>query len=349
MLWSIILFLFLFTIIALAHEGGHFFAAKRAGIHVHEFGIGFGPRIFSKKFNGTTYSINLIPILAFVSLAGMDEPKEGEADIPENQKYFARPPIARFMMAFAGPFMNIVLAFLVLCFVFSFYGIPQSVSTTIDQVQSGSIAQNAGILSGDQIIGINGIKAPKMEAVIDTIHKSKDTLVLLKIKRGNKELSFKVTPKYNEKLKVALIGFTPLPVYEKANILKATYSAFIQTFSMVAMMFSIIWMLVTGAVTFGDLAGPVGIAQITSKYASTGIVSLLTFFAFLNVNIGILNLLPLPALDGGHIVFSLWEMITRRRVNEETQKKVHQWGLIALLCLMALVTINDVLRLFQPR
>src|SRR3989339_1317676 len=126
MFLSIILFLFIFTLIALAHEGGHFVAAKRAGIKVNEFGIGFGPKIWSKEINGTTYSISLIPILAYVSVAGMDEVKGiDDALIPEDQKYFAKPPFQRFKMAFMGPSMNILLAFITLSLVFGFIGVPR--------------------------------------------------------------------------------------------------------------------------------------------------------------------------------------------------------------------------------
>ena len=173
--------------------------------------------------------------------------------------------------------------------------------------------------------------------------------ISLKIKRGEEILTIKATPKYNPKLKAALLGFTPLPTYSKVDPLTAIYFGAQQTYAMILLMFTILWQLLTGAVSVKDLAGPVGIAQITGKYANSGMLSLLQFTAFLNVNIGVLNLLPLPALDGGHIIFALIELITRKKVKEETQKNIHMWGLYFLLAIMALVTINDILRIVLPK
>lgn len=348
MLWTIVLFLIVFTIIALVHEGGHFLAAKRAGMAIPECGIGFGPRLFSFKRKDTVYALNLVPILAYVNIAGMEE-MSGVSNIPENQLYFSKPPLARFLMAFAGPFMNIVLSFVVLTLVFAFFGVPKSLSAYVDQVQPNSIAARAGLKSGDQLLAINGMKIEKIETAIALIHKSDGRPVTLKIRRNNAIFSITATPKYNPSLKVSVIGFTPLPTYEKVNFFSALAYGFQQTFAMVTLMFAIIWQLVVGAVSVKDLAGPVGIAQITGRYADSGVLSFLSFFAFLNVNIGVLNLLPLPALDGGHIVFALIELITKKRVNEGVQKKIHQWGLFALLALMAYVTLNDVIRIFRPR
>ncbi|MBI5701502.1 RIP metalloprotease RseP [Candidatus Saganbacteria bacterium] len=349
MLISLISFIIIFTLIALVHEGGHFLMAKKAGMYIPECGIGFGPRIFSFKKSETTYSINLIPILAYVSIAGMDEAGKDSAPILENQKYFSKPPLSRLLMALFGPMMNIFLSVVILAFVFGIYGVPKTLSNVIDQVQPKSAAEKAGLKSGDQIIVFNGKKDIKMEEVIESIHKSDGKQVKFTIKRGNHTFGITATPIYNTKLKVDLLGFTPLPIYSKVNPLEAIFFGFQQTLSMIALMFIILFKLVTGSVALSDLAGPVGIAQITGKYASSGLLALLQFTAFLNVNIGVLNLLPLPALDGGHIVFALIEMVTRKRVSEDLQKKIHQWGLIFLLALMALVTLNDFLRIFRPR
>lgn len=348
MLMSIILFIFIFTTIALAHEGGHYIAAKKAGMRVLEFGIGFGPRLFGKEYKGTVYSINLIPILAFVSIAGMDDSKDfDEKQIPNNEKYFAATPKNKFLMAFTGPLMNIILAFILLSFIFGFFGVPQSISPYIDQVQPGSIAEKSGLKHNDKILELNDQKIIKMENAIDIIHKSANKEVKLKILRGKEVFTIKVIPKYNARFKFAVIGFTPMPVYEKVNPLLAIYYGAKQTLGLIALMFVILFQLITGGISLTDLAGPVGIAQVTGKYANSGFLAFMNFAAFLNVNVGILNLLPLPALDGGHIVFALIEQVTKRPVKEDLQRKVHQWGMIFLLTLMFLVTVNDLLRIFK--
>ena len=340
--------MFIFTLIALAHEGGHFFAAKKAGMKVLEFGVGFGPRIFAKEINGTIFSINLIPILAFVSLAGMDESKDIDVNsIPQNERYESKTPLQKISMAFMGPFMNIVLAFVILSFTFAIFGMPKSLSNYVGQVSPKSVAEKSGLKQNDQIIELNGKKNILMPEIIEKIHSSKDKELTFKVLRDGKEVSIKATPKYNEKLKLAVIGFTPKPVYESVNPFMAIVYGAQQTFGMIVMTFFVLAKLITGGISLGDLAGPVGIAQVTGRYAETGIISFLTFFAFLNVNIGVLNLLPLPALDGGHIIFALIEWITRRPVSEKIQKVITQWGMILLLTLMALVTVNDLFRLFR--
>ena len=241
MFLSIILFLFIFTLIALAHEGGHFVAAKRAGIKVNEFGIGFGPKIWSKEINGTTYSISLIPILAYVSVAGMDEVKGiDDALIPEDQKYFAKPPFQRFKMAFMGPAMNILLAFITLSLVFGFIGVPRGLSSYIDQVQPNSIAEKAGLKHMDKIISINGKEIIKMEEAITTIHNNNNKELELKIQRGNEFITIKATPKYNQQIKAAVLGFTPLSIYEKVNPLQAIYYGAQQTIAMIMLMFNLL-------------------------------------------------------------------------------------------------------------
>ncbi|MFA4967883.1 MAG: RIP metalloprotease RseP [Candidatus Margulisiibacteriota bacterium] len=347
MLISILSFAVVFTVVALVHEFGHYLVAKKSGIRVPECGIGFGPRLFSFKKGETTYSLNLIPILAYVNVSG--ESEEDDPSCPEDQKFYSKPILNRFLLAFMGPFFNIVLAFLILVLVFTFAGVPKSVSSVIDKVSPNSPAEKIGLKSGDMIISIDNVPVVKMEASIDYIHKHPDKLLTIKAARNGKEMIFKVTPKLDPKLKVGLIGFSPKPVYLKVGFLSALYYACQQTLSMIALMFIILWKLFTGGISLGELAGPVGIAQITGVYAQSGLLSLLSFVAFLNVNVGIINLLPLPALDGGRITFMLIELIRRKPVDIKTENKIHQWGLMALLALMAIITVNDVFRLFRPR
>jgi len=348
MLINIIYFLLVFTVVALAHEAGHFFAAKKAGIRVFEFGLGFGPKLLSLKHGDTVYALNLIPILAYVKIAGTEDDLN-EEPCPESQKYYTKPVLSKFAVSFFGPAMNIVLAFLILFSIFSVFGVPKDISNIVDRVSPGSPADISGLKSGDSILSIDNIVFPKIDKAIDYIHKNPGKVLLLKIDRQGKYISIRVAPLLDPKLKIGLIGFSPRPVYEKVSLFSALYYGLQQTLAMIALMFIIIGQLLTGAVSLRDLAGPVGIAQITGKYAQAGWLSLFHFVAFLNVNIGVLNLLPIPALDGGRLVFVGIEAVRKKPIDIETENKIHQWGFIFLLMLMAVVTLNDILRILRPR
>ncbi len=350
MLLTILSFIFVFTILALAHEAGHYYFARRAGIRVHEFGLGFGPRLFAIKRGETIFSINAIPILAFVRIAGADTEHttdEDDAKTPEDEKYYNKSLKERFLTSVSGPIANLIVATIVLSLVFMFVGVPKTLSNEIARINKGSQAEKVGLKAGDKIVSINGKKYSKMENIISKIHGSSGKELTLGIVRSGKNLEIKATPELNKRLKVGLIGFAPKPKYERVNPLMAIYYGFQQVGALILMTFTVLGMLFTGKLSIANLAGPVGIAHITGQYAHSGFISLMHFLALLNVNIGILNLLPLPALDGGRIVFLGIEAIRRKAVDPKIENKIHQWGLIALLSFLAVVTINDILRIFR--
>lgn len=349
MLISIVSFLFVFTAVALAHEFGHFIAAKRSGIRVYEFALGFGPKLLSVKRGETVYAINLIPVLGYVKLAGMEGDEEEDATCPDDRKYYNKPFKDKFLAVFSGPLMNLVLAFLLLFFIFAFVGVPKDISPVIDKVKAGSVAEKIGLKPGDRLISINGVKVVSMAKAIEQIHKSPDQKLLLVIDRSGRAFSITGIPQLDPRLKIGLLGFTPKPLYVRVNPLQALYYGAQQTLSMVALMFIILWQLLVGAISVRELAGPVGIAQVTSQYAQSGALALFHFLAFLSVNIGIINLLPLPALDGGHLVFAVLELLRGKPLDRKLEARIHQWGLIVFLVLMALVTFNDILRIFRPK
>lgn len=348
MLINIFSFILVFTIIALAHEFGHLIFAKRAGIRVYELALGFGPRIFSFQKNNTVYAINLIPILGYVKIAGEGESEE-DAACPPNELFSAKRPSQKFITLFAGALFNIVFAFVLLSVLFMLFGVPTGLSKEVGAVNKKSPAELAGLLVGDKIISVNGKVFPTMESIISYIHASKDKPLRIVVARKEKEVVINATPKFNNKLKVALLGFSPKPIYKAVNPLLAIYHGLNQTFSLVLMVLIIFFQLITGSVSLADLAGPVGIAQITGKYAQSGLVSLLHFTAFLSINVGVLNLLPIPALDGGRLVFVLIEWIRGKKINPAVENNFNYWGFIALLALMAIVTLNDLLRIFSNR
>ena len=348
MLISVLAFFLVFTVVALAHEFGHFIAAKFAGIRVYEFALGFGPKLLSIKRGETVYALNLIPILGYVKLAGMEDEEE-DPSCPEDRKYYNKPFKDKLLSVASGPLMNLVLAFLILTLIFALVGVPKEISNVIEKVKPGTVAEKVGLKPGDVLISLNGAKVSSMAAAIEQIHSSSGKPLTLEIGRAGKTLKLKATPQYDPKLKVGLLGFTPKPLYIRVTPLVALYYGAQQTLAMVVLMFIIIWQLIVGAVSVRDLAGPVGIAQVTGQYAQSGALTLFHFVAFLSVNIGVINLLPLPALDGGHLTFAFIEWVRRKPLDRKLESKIHQWGLVVFLALMALVTFNDLLRIFWPK
>lgn len=345
MLINVIAFALVFTFIALVHELGHLVWAKRAGIRVYEFGLGFGPRLFSFTRNSTVYSLNLVPILGFVKIAGEGEAEEDKT-CPANELFTSKTPLQKFKCLFAGPSMNILAAFFVLLLTFSLFGIPSGVSNEIGAISPGSPADISGLKVGDRLISIDGNRFASMEDAIALIHKSGSRRLALLVSRGATQIAINATPKYNPKLKASLLGFSPRPLYKPASFFSALLTSLSQVFSMIILTLAVLWRLLIGGVSLSDLAGPVGIAQVTGKYTQSGWASLLYFAAFLNVNIGIINLLPIPALDGGHLTIVLLEWIRRKPFDQKLVNKINYWGFVALLGLMAVVTFNDILRLF---
>jgi regulator of sigma E protease len=348
MLITLISFIVVFTVVTLAHELGHLYFSRRAGIRVLEFGIGFGPKLFSFVRDKTQYTLNLIPMLGYVRIAGLDdEIVKPEDRVPPAESFTHKSPGQRFMSIFGGPLCNMILAFIIFYFMFTVTGVPGDISNEIAAIAPASEASRIGMVPGDKIIAISGKKFDKMADAIKVIHTSGGKPIVITIERKGELLKMKATPKLNKKLNISLVGFSLKPIYVRANPFKALYDSFVQVGIMSAMILTTLGMLIVGKVSLLDLAGPVGIAQFTGQVAGEGIGPLLSFTAFLSINLGLLNLLPLPALDGGRLAFIVLEKIRGKAVSQEFESKVHQVGFILLLGLMAIVTCNDILRLFR--
>lgn len=346
MFLTLVSFLFVFSVITIVHEFGHLYFSKKAGIRVHEFGVGFGPTLFSIKKNGTVYKINLLPILGYVKIAGIDTEDPLEKETPENEKYYNKKISQKFLSIVAGPIMNLILGFVVFSIVFMASGIPSGISNEISAISPGSEAAKVGLQAGDQLVSINNQTFDNAEAAIQLIHRSADKELTLGIDRSGKSLIIKATPQYNKRMKIGLIGFSLRPIYEKVGPIKALWYGLTQTFGLSLLILSILGRLIVGKLSIFDLAGPVGIASITGQYARHGFISLLSFLAFFSVNVAVLNLLPLPALDGGRLFFVILEAIRRKPISIEKENKVHYIGLFVFLGLLAILTVNDLIRIF---
>lgn len=341
---TILITLLIIAVLILVHEWGHFMAARKIGIPVWEFSIGFGPRIFGWKKDGTEFSVRLIPLGGYVRMAG-EEP--GDANDPEG--YNNRKPWEKMGVAFAGPFMNFVMALLIFVYVYSVVGIPHpSEQPLIGQVVAGTPAEKAGLKANDLVLAIDQKPVDNWDELTASIASAKESRVLhFKVKRDGKIVNLNINPVKSENTGKLSIGVMGAMTYEKQGIINAIKIGFQQTYELTVLLLSSLGMLVSGGASVGDLAGPVGITKMIGEAAQAGIVLLLSFTAFLSINLGVLNLLPIPALDGSRIVFALVEAIRRKPLEPEREGFIHWLGFLFLISLMVLVTFNDIVRLLK--
>lgn len=371
--WIILFAILLFSIIIFVHELGHFIAARIFGVTVWEFAIGMGPAIFKRRGkSGTKYSIRAIPIGGFCKMKGEDgeESEDGEENVKSadteslekgscgeeaaktaaNDSFAQKGKAARFIILAAGAFMNVVLGFVITIFVVIFASDGKIATTNIDSCMSGApIAEF--VKAGDKITDINGHSI--------NIHKEISTALALEggdtfditIERNGQEMTFKNVKKYEFSENGAtykMMGI--ISSAENVSFKSVLHESFFETVYMGKIVFLSLKMLVSGEAKMSDLSGPVGVVSQMSEAASAGgggflgFLNLLYLAAFISVNIGIMNLLPLPALDGGRIFFILIELVTRRRVPPEKEGIVHFIGLILLFGLMIFATWNDIMR-----
>ena len=337
--FTIIVAILFFGVLIFIHELGHFIAAKLNGVGVYEFSLGMGPKLFSVKRRETAYSLRLFPIGGYVKMVGEDE----EAYSPDSfsQKSVWR----RLTVLFAGPFMNFVLAIIVFVIIYSLIG---AVDTNkIGTVVADSPAAVAGIMDGDVIKSINGKKINNWYAVQNTMQTVSDgTAVPVVVLRGGTEMTFSVTPYYgpvNEDDNYPWkIGITNAVV--RYNFFTAIGIGFQQTYEFTKQLLVALFQMITGQIP-AEVTGPVGIVNILGDAIQANIRTVLMLLAILSINLGVVNLLPLPALDGGRMVFLLVEGVRGKPMNPEREGMVHFIGLLALFALMIIITYQDIARL----
>lgn len=339
---NIIIALVIIAILIFVHELGHFIAARRVGIPVHEFSLGFGPKLLSTRRGETDYSLRLIPLGGFVRMAG-EEP--GDMENPDG--FNTRTPWEKMQVSFAGPFMNFVLAVLIYIYAFAVIGVAQPIDDAIiGEVLKDKPAYEAGLKAGDRILAVNNHKINSWNQFVDSIQRNpagKELQVTISRNQETKVLSM-VPVESDGK---PIIGVVNQFTFERQGILTAIKMGFIQTYHMTGAMISSLGMIFTGAVSTKDLAGPVGITNLVGQAANSGLVYLLSFSAFLSINLGFLNLLPIPALDGSRIVFAVVEAIRRKPMNPEREGFIHWVGFLFLMLLILVVTYNDIVRLIK--
>ncbi|MFA5145427.1 MAG: RIP metalloprotease RseP [Candidatus Omnitrophota bacterium] len=351
---ALIIFIFILSVIIIIHELGHFMAAKKTGVRVEQFSLGFGPRLFKKKKQDTEYSISAIPLGGFVKFSG-DNPEEYTG---KSYEYLSKSPGQRFQIIFLGPFLNYVLGFL--CFWIIFFAGYPTFTTKVGGLLDGFGAREAGLQVGDKITAIDGEKVAFWEDLQNIIQsKEQPSKVKLSILRDNKEFTVDVQIKEKEsggrpghKRKVGLLGIAPSD--EIVKVRHGFFESFLlgikKTWSLTALTYKSLWHMVTGKISIREsVTGPLGIFDITSKAASLGIIAVLHLVAVLSISLGIFNLLPLPVLDGGHILLLGIEKIRGRALGIKAERVITQIGVTLIVSLAVFVTYNDILRLFGDK
>lgn len=344
-IYTIILFILILGAIIFVHEFGHFIFAKLTDVYVYEFSLGMGPKIFSKKGKETEYCIRAIPIGGFVQLAG--EEIDDDKKVPKNRKLYAKKAWQRFLVMFFGAGFNFLFAILLLFLIALFSG-AQNLDPIISKIDKGSAALVAGIEKGDRVVEVNGKKTSTIDDVslYFAIAKPGDTISMVVLRDGvEKKISItpkKVTVKGEKKYRFGIV----MDSTRDYGLIPAVKYTFVKTKSLFKQMAITVGYLFTGGIKVNQLSGPVGIYSIVGEQSKSGLASILYLVAFLSINVGFINLLPLPAFDGGHILFIVIEKIKGSPVNSRTENMIHTVGLFLLMLLMIYITFNDILKLF---
>lgn len=344
---KIFIAIIVFSILVIFHEFGHFIVAKANKIQVNEFSLGLGPTLFGFHIGETKYSLKLLPFGG----ACMMEGEDGESD---NPRAFPNKPVwARILVVAAGPIFNFIMAFLFSFVILMCIGYDKPV---IENVMDGYPAQEAGLQAGDTIVKLNHHRIFMFREIsaYNTFHSGETIDVTYR--RDHKLYKTTMTPKYDEETQLYYLGVQGSKEYERGNVLKCLeYSVFVVRYWIDITLNSLKYLL-TGHFNLNDLAGPVGIVKnmgdvyeesVTTSGYFYGFLNMLNWAVILSANLGVMNLLPLPALDGGRLFFMLIELITRKKIPVEKEGMVHFVGIVLLMGLMVVIMFNDIRKLFM--
>jgi regulator of sigma E protease len=352
---GIFISLLVLSALIIIHELGHFLTARFFGVKVEEFGLGLPIGVtkpwFARKFGETTYSFYPVFIGGFVKMKGQNDTDPSEKSY-DSDSYNSKTPIQKIAILFAGPFANFFLAFVIYLFL-SLQGVP-TLKAVVGQIAPDSAALSAGLKSSDEIVSINSETIKYWDEIPDAVIKNGGSLMDIKVKRDGKIVDIKLAPKevvvkniFGEEMKKYMIGISPSGASEVVyyGFSESVSRAAGETYHASKFIAQGIQKLFTGVVPMNNVGGIVSIVQVTSSASAHGIASLLVLMALISVNLGVVNLLPIPALDGGHIIFNLYEMIFRRTPNENIALRLTYGGWAFLLALMMLGLYNDINRI----
>lgn len=343
--FKVFLSIIIICVIIIAHEFGHFLIAIANGIAVKEFFVGVGPTILQKEKNGTIFSLKLVPFGGACVFMN-----EEDLDHPEECSYLNASVFSRIATVLGGPIFNFLLAFIFSLFVIGSVGYS---NTAITEVSEGSPASRAGLVAGDEIIKINNERVYFYgEVTFETAYNSGEPISLV-VKRGDKKVDTTVVPEYNEEYGRMMMGITFGEGVDKPTAIQTIQYSFLNVRYWIKLTIKSIKMLFTGGVSVNDLSGPVGIANTVSEvYDSAAayglrviILSLMDLAILISANLGVMNLLPFPALDGGKLIFLVIEAITKKPVDRRVEGAVNFVGMALLMVLTVFVLYNDIMKI----
>lgn len=343
---SVISFLIVIGICVISHEGGHFLAARMRGVLVHEFSFGMGPLLWGRKKGETQYSLRAFPVGGFVKLEGEDADGEEEkpADYDPARSLANKKPWERIFIIGAGASVNILLAWLLTALFLSGYGVYNMETPKIGSIMEGTPAMSAGLREGDVIKAIDGKELKDWSDIRKNIQNPKKSgdRYDITLDRSGERKTISVSIPVNKESGGRLLGVQPS--HERYPILKALGTSFSYSWKMSVEIIKGMWMALTGQIK-ADVTGPVGIATMAGDAFKDGFWTFVAFLGVINLNLGLLNLMPFPALDGGRIIFIAIELVTRRKVPEKIETMIHYAGFVVLIALILLVTGKDIYRL----
>jgi len=348
---TFLLALVLLGVLIFVHEFGHFLSAKLLGVRVLKFSLGFGPKLIGRRYGDTEYLISAIPFGGYVKMLG----ESTEDELKEEEKRFAfnRQPVwKRFFIVFLGPLFNMLFAVVIFIGIF-LYGFP-TLLPEIGEVLQDSPAERAGLMKGDTIIAIDGSPINRWDEMTKIIHTSPERILTLSIRRHSEVISVTLTPEkksvkniFGEPKEVGLIGIKPSGATEvkRENIIGATVNAVVRTWEIVVLTVVAVIKIIQRVIPAETIGGPILIVQMAGEQAAIGFMNFFLFMAIININLGILNLLPIPILDGGHILFLGIEVIRGKPLSEKAVAIAQRVGLAIILTIMAFALYNDIIRI----
>ena len=338
--WPYLTAILLFLILIVIHEFGHFIAAKLLGVKVNEFAVGFGPRLFGFKGKETKYSFNLVPLGGYCAMEGEDE------NSTDSRAFCNKAPWRRFLIVVMGATFNLILGLIIVAIILA----PQKAfaSTTIAEFDENAVSQQSGLMVDDKIVEIEGRKIFGIYDMNYAFTNVEDGTLDIKVVRDGKKVELKAVKFETEEAD----GITYLKWNFKVYGIKKTVGNYIeQTFSTTVSYCMIVWRslfdLLTGKYGISAISGPVGVTVAIADAAKQSLMNILPIMALITVNLGIFNLLPVPALDGGRLVFILFEIIFRKKVPEKYENVIHTVGFMVLIAFMVLVALKDIIGLFN--